>query len=105
MKFQLDTTNKTIKIDGSVNIEELLEVLKKILPNGEWKQFLLESNTTIAWESPISIPYYPYYPTTPYPWWEAKTYYNCSGVGSVSNDPITPSRYGVAEGVYNVQIG
>jgi hypothetical protein len=34
MKLQLDTTNKTIKIEELVNLGELTEMLEKILPNG-----------------------------------------------------------------------
>jgi hypothetical protein len=68
MKLQLDTTSKIIKIEESVNLNELFELLNKILPNDTWKEFKLESNTTITWESPIIIerqswryPYYPWY--------------------------------------------
>jgi len=103
MKFQLDTKDKTIKVEGTVNLEELFEVLKKILPNGEWKQFSLESNTTITWVNPITIPYYPYYPPLPYPWWQPSITYSSDGIGTTLD--ITPTSYSLGEGTYCVQTG
>ena len=56
MKIQLDTTNKTIKVEESVSLKELTEALEKLLPNDEWKGFKLETNTTIHnWAAPIII--------------------------------------------------
>lgn len=43
MKIQLDTTNKTIKVEESVKLQELTDALEKLLPNGEWKEFKLET--------------------------------------------------------------
>lgn len=71
MRLILDTTAKTIKIDSSVNLGELVEALKKLLPEDEWLTFRLETNTHIVWKDPIIIrdyPSYPYYPN--YPWWK-----------------------------------
>ena len=39
MKIQLDTNFKIIKLDESVNLGELQELLEKILPNNEWKNY------------------------------------------------------------------
>lgn len=67
MKIQLDTENKTIKLESSVEMSKLIDTLNKLFPNKEWKKFTLETNTTIAhWSSPIVIeryhqPYYPWY--------------------------------------------
>ena len=74
MKLQLDTINKTIKIEGNVKLSELTETLDKILP-GLWKEFTLESNTTIInWQNPIyiqpAIPYRPY-------WYQEKYWTTC----------------------------
>ena len=69
MKLQLDTINKTVKVEGSVNLEALFETLQKLLPQGEWKTFSLEVNATIEWINPITITYYPTVPYNPYPWW------------------------------------
>ena len=55
MKIQLDTTAKTVKVEGSVKLSELIETLDKILP-GIWKEFTLEANTTIInWSNPIYV--------------------------------------------------
>ena len=41
MKIQLDTTLKTIKLESDVKISDLIKILKKLLPDGEWKTFTL----------------------------------------------------------------
>ena len=73
MKLVLDTTNKTIKIEESVNLGELTETLERMLPLGLWKEFTLETNTQIVWSNPIIIRDYPYiinpYPYPTYPWY------------------------------------
>jgi hypothetical protein len=56
MKLQLDTSNKTVKIEESVGLRELMDTLDRLLPNGEWKEFKLETNTVIKnWSTPIII--------------------------------------------------
>ena len=75
MKIQIDTKEKTIKVEETVNLGELCKVLDKLLPK-EWKGYSLQSGSTIFWSNPISwvyinptpiIPYYPpLYPTPPY---------------------------------------
>ena len=73
MKLQLDTDKKTIKIDESVKLTKLMQVVKKLLPNGEWQDFTLITNTVIEhWSSPII--YKEYYPTPNYYWWQQPWY-------------------------------
>lgn len=71
MKIILDTSEKTIKVEGTVNLGELIETLEKMLPLGEWKSFKLETNSIIQWNIPIILKEYiktsPLYPPT-YPW-------------------------------------
>ena len=55
MKIQIDTTAKTLKIEGTADLSELFDTLENILPNGGWKTYKLETNTIIKWESPIYI--------------------------------------------------
>ena len=63
MKIQLDTENKEIKVEETVNLGELTETLEKLLPNGEWKKFKLNTQTKINWSpNPINVPYQPYNP-------------------------------------------
>jgi len=54
MKLQIDTTAKTIKIDQLVKITELIDVVKKLLPDS-WKEYSLETGSVIYW------PTYPVY--------------------------------------------
>jgi transposase len=69
MKLQLDLDNKVIRLDDNVNLSDLFETLKKLLPQGEWKEFSIETNTTLVWSNPIVYPYYaPTYPIQPLPW-------------------------------------
>jgi len=103
MKIQIDTTNKVVKIEGSVNLEELYSTLDKLFLRGEWKSFVLETNTTIVtWTNPVTVPYFPYYPIHPYPWWEPVTY------SYDSNLVVTPQEanqynYKLANGVYCIE--
>jgi len=82
MKLQIDTENKTIKVDENVLLEDLVKVLNKLLPK-EWKNYTLETNSTWYWYNPI-----PYYPSQP---WR---------IGDVTyTDGITTST-----SVYNVEV-
>ena len=80
MKIILDTLEKVIKIDESVNLGEFFETLEKILPMGEWKGFKLETNFSInsQWVTPIVLKEYinpispipcPSYPYPSYSWY------------------------------------
>jgi hypothetical protein len=103
MKLQLDTIAKTIKIDEQVNLEELFEMLKKLLPNGEWKGFKLDVNTQIVWSNPIIVN--PYIPINPYPWYNPITV-TTGGISytttNVSIDYI--DGYELLEGIFNIEI-
>lgn len=92
MKLQLDTVNKTIKIEADIVLNELTETLEKLLPKGEWKKFTLQTNTIINnWNSPIVIEkYYPRY----YPWYNPGITYLA---GQNNND------FMLKAGTYNVQ--
>ena len=87
MKIQLDTALKIIRIEETVNLGELIDLLESMLPNGTWKEFKIETQNIINWKDPFVIPYKPQpipipvqpypsipYPNTPYPtpmpWWE-----------------------------------
>ena len=69
MKLQLDTKAKTIKVEEDINLDELFEALRKIFPDGEWKEYKLQTNVEFKWSDPIVIPWKPYIPYNPYPWW------------------------------------
>lgn len=93
MKIQLDTTTKTIKVEESVNLNDFFEAIKRILPDGEWKEFKLETQTVINWGSPIVInqPYRQYYP-----WYSPEPYYTC-GTNFITNNHTLTS------GIYNIE--
>lgn len=89
MKLQLDTNSKTIKLEESINLGEFQELLEKILPNDQWKEYKLETNTTISWQSPIIIDRYN--PAPYYPWWSPQPYV-------VTNEVIYNEQQGSASG-------
>lgn len=105
MKLQLDTTAKTIKVEGTVNLNELFIALKKLLPEGLWKKFSIESNTTIIWTNPVTVhPFYPYYP-----WWapQPSIIYSAGQGNSLSPcDTLTSGEvtYSLNQGTYNIEI-
>ena len=87
MKIQLDTKNKTIKIENNVKLSELVDTLEKLLPKGLWKEFELQSNVTINnWSSPIIIER-----ETILPW--KYTWYNTNNTNYTS----------LKSGVYNIE--
>jgi hypothetical protein len=106
MKIQMDTITKVIKIEESVNLKELFDLLEQMLPNEMWKEFTLETNTTIInWSQPITYPIIPIpcpNPTIPsYPWYTPTTgdpiYFNHpTTICDVSNN--------LNSGVYNIEV-
>ena len=91
MKLSIDTTNKTLQVEGSVSLLEFTEALERMFPNGLWKTFKLETNTVVVWTNPVQLyPYYPYYP-----WWGTTT------VTDMGTEKIT---YTLTSGTYNVEI-
>jgi hypothetical protein len=98
MKLQLDTTNKTIKVEEKVNLAEFTDTLEKLLPNGKWREFELECNTTINWNSPIIVePYRPYNPYRPCIPWQPWITYTDENTVHLKYDSLVP-------GVYNIQV-
>lgn len=96
MKLQLDTANKLIKVEEIVNLGEFTDALEKLLPDGKWKEFKLETQTVINWSNPIVIePYRPYISTPP--WWQQPW------ITYDETDATTPN-YCLNSGVYNVEI-
>ena len=93
MKLQLDTTSKLIKVEETVNLGEFIEALERLLPNGKWKEFKLETQTVINWSNSIVIePYRPY----TLPWWQQPW---------ITYGPNkTQADYSLNSGVYNVEM-
>lgn len=95
MKIQLDTVKKTIKLEEDVKISSFVTLLKKLLPNNEWKQFTLQTNTTFQQITyPVIIKEYPYR-ENPQPW---ITWY------SNTTNPQEKSDYRINAGVYDLEV-
>ena len=93
MKIQIDTTNKTIKLDSKVELKELIETLDKLFPRQEWKEFTLESSVVFNnWNTPIIIENNNYPVTPNYPWYSD---------GSTTG--INPNVL-LCSGTYNVEV-
>ena len=106
MRLQIDTTQKTIKVEGNVNLLDLVETLERMLPDGVWKTFTLETDVQIIWSNPIQlVPTWPYYP-----WWTAPAtipYYagTTTSAGYTLTDENGDSlTYTLAQGTYNIEI-
>jgi hypothetical protein len=116
MKLQIDTIAKTIKVEGTVNLLELVETLERLLPAGVWKTFSLETNVTIIWNAPqviqpVIYPVWPYYP-----WWhQPSIIYGGITCGdgittppgteyTLTNDCGELKTYTLAKGTYNIEI-
>lgn len=86
MKLELDTTNKTIKINEEVNLKEFIKVIDKLLPNKIWYDYTLFTNVVINWSNPVTIinPIRPVYPWIEY------------------NNPVNP--YEITCGTYCIDI-
>ena len=109
MKIQLDTENKTIKLEKEVVLSKLIETLDKLLPDGAWKEFTLETNTVIhQWSHPVVVPSVIPYPVPPYPrpsWpWYSSTRLdsNLPPAGDKGSAGMN-SNMMLKKGVYNIQ--
>jgi len=117
MKIQLDTYNKIIKIENSVNLGDFVNLIKKILPNGEWKEFKLEVNSIIQSYEPIIIePYKLFNPYYPWPWYcrtgnlgsdiNTFTSIDASGHDGVTCGDINngSNSFNLNSGTYNIEV-
>ena len=100
MKIQIDTTQKVIRLESTENLGEFVTAIEQMLPNGLWKEFKIETNTTIQWINPIvwrdiyrPQPYFPTYPS--YPW------ITCGTNNGYSNGPVSMQLKG---GVYSIEV-
>ena len=64
MKLKIDFDNKIIEVEGSVNLGEFFDKLRKMLPN--WFEFSLKNETKIEYYTYPVITYPTYPNTTPY---------------------------------------
>jgi len=108
MKLQLDTTAKTIKVEESVKLVKFMDTVKKLLPNNEWKEFTLQTNTTINYGS------YPVYtPIWTQPWYDRPWINYCSNDTNMTKNMNVEEyksslgdrteNYSLNAGVYNIE--
>lgn len=72
MKIQLDTINKTIKIEESIKLSDLVKELDALLPNRIWYEFKLEVGVITYWGTYPRYIVNPCIPLDPYPWYQPK---------------------------------
>ena len=105
MKLQINTENKTIKIDSNILLSELFNALESLFPDGAWGELTLEVNSTIStnWANSIVIPWVrPYWPAgteTPKRWWDDRPWYNITYTSSGSIEP----QITLTAGTFNVE--
>ena len=98
MNIQLDTINKTIKLDQNIKFNELFEALNMLFPKGEWQEFTLIAHSIIyQYSNPIYIR--PIVDPTPY-WYGTLPWIKCLDM----NDSINNSRFEVTSGIFNVSM-
>lgn len=105
MKLSLDTIQKTITIEESVNLNEFYEMIKKLLPDDLWKDFKLETNVIQNWNSPIIIKEYPIYPIYPSPSlpYQPPYWITCqTGTNIEGGFADTKTTYSLNSGVFNI---
>ncbi len=110
MKIQLDTESKTIRIENDVLLSKLVETLNKILPNGEWKKFTLQTHTVIQhWHDPIIIEKYvqPYIPYKPWqPWYMLSSSQQLGKMTAeykAENKNFAEAKLSLKSGTYNIE--
>lgn len=102
MKIQLDTENKTIKIEADVLLSKLVKTLESLLPNKEWEKYTLQTNTVIEhWSNPHVI--HEHYNSWPhYPWTFAYTSSRSANNTSLSLQQLNTSS--IKPGTYNIEV-
>lgn len=105
MKFTLDTTNKTIRLEDTVSIDEFFKLMTKLLPRAEWSEFTVISNTVYITQDPIQIPVLPYNPIQPWqpltPWYD-QPWITITGGDTTNADGSNPKTYSLNSGIYAI---
>lgn len=100
MKIQLDTKNKTIKLESDEKLQDIVDTLERLLPKGEWKKFTLETNVVINhWSNPIVIREYP---RRDWDWHRSPWICTTSGSTELGNNNLK-ANYSLNDGVFNIE--
>jgi hypothetical protein len=86
MKIQLDTENKTVKIEQDVNLNEFITKVKLLLGK-DFKDYILDTGGITYWFSPLEA-----YPLTVYQPFNKPFYYNTPQLKG-TNCKTTASNY------------
>lgn len=72
MNIQINTEEKTIKVDKEILLSDLFDLLNRFFPTGDWKEYHLQTNVVV---NPTAFPifiekhYFPAEPTPMAPVW------------------------------------
>lgn len=112
MKLQLDTTKKEIKVEENVLLAKFVKTLNALLPNGEWKNYTLQTNTVIEhFHRPTIIREYPTYPYS-WPWYSGTSGSYVSKADAINRMEVgdntmlanSTSALTLKSGIYNVDV-
>jgi hypothetical protein len=67
MRIQIDTEDKTIRLEADTMLGEFVESIKKLLP--DWESYKLTMGQITYWSHPIVIDRIPISPYSPPYWW------------------------------------
>lgn len=64
MKFEINTTDKIIKLTETCSLNELISILNAMFPNDGWKEYKIEVHSNITYIpvtnlQPATVPYGP----------------------------------------------
>ena len=113
MKIQLDTTNKTIRVENDINIGEFHKAIMGLLPGSKWKEFTLQTNSAMLWNDPFVVyPSVPVFSLPPYPWivcgGENIIDHGSTGIigtsDTVTYDSENMPEYTLTNGIYNIEV-
>ena len=97
MKIQIDTNSKTIKLEETVELKELIEMLNNLFPNCMWKEYKLEMAIIQNWNYPNTIIIDK---TLPYPYpWTNPFWYNTT-TSKNTNEMINQTNTGTS--IFNI---
>ncbi len=103
MKIQIDTDNKIIRLESSINFGEFMTKINLLFPDDTWKEYKVETNTQIVWSDPIFIKSRPIYRDLYPEWWRQPIYYGTTSGTETTYNNCT-SNMMLTSGTYNVEI-
>jgi hypothetical protein len=81
MKLTIDTTEKTVTVDSDTPLGEVIGMLKKLMPDGEWMEYKIVAGE----QERTYVPYVPYPIQPEYPTWPTYPITTCR---DTTGDPL-----------------